>query len=181
MNDLTAGKRAEIFQALHGSCLVWTHLSENSQEAQKAAEAVRSVLNKMHHADINLSPSVDTGSILDMTMNSSMIIPSNSVAGSSSAMIQLLDQQTSGHGANIPHSTSSPHLPNHLAHHSGIGEESQMQYDPLSPTQLKSTATGPDGKNGQVLSQKICISIVRKYWSGFRFYRIRQFLPMRNP
>ncbi|QGA18702.1 hypothetical protein EYB26_006387 [Talaromyces marneffei] len=136
MNDLTAGKRAEIFQALHGSCLVWTHLSENSQEAQKAAEAVRSVLNKMHHADINLSPSVDTGSILDMTMNSSMIIPSNSVAGSSSAMIQLLDQQTSGHGANIPHSTSSPHLPNHLAHHSGIGEESQMQYDPLSPTQL---------------------------------------------
>uniref|UniRef100_A0A093V075 Putative transcriptional regulatory protein n=1 Tax=Talaromyces marneffei PM1 TaxID=1077442 RepID=A0A093V075_TALMA len=143
MNDLTAGKRAEIFQALHGSCLVWTHLSENSQEAQKAAEAVRSVLNKMHHADINLSPSVDTGSILDMTMNSSMIIPSNSVAGSSSAMIQLLDQQTSGHGANIPHSTSSPHLPNHLAHHSGIGEESQMQYDPLSPTQLSMNSPIP--------------------------------------
>jgi hypothetical protein len=82
-NDITPQKRDEIVQALHESCLVWTHLSEKSQEAQKAAEAVRSVLNKLHNTDINLSPAVDTGSILDMTMNNSMMIPGTGVAGSS--------------------------------------------------------------------------------------------------
>lgn len=88
LNDITPERRDEIVQALHESCLVWTHLSEKSQEAQKAAEAVRSVLNKMHNTDMNLSPAVDTGSILDMTMNNSMMIQSNSVAGSSAGGMQ---------------------------------------------------------------------------------------------
>jgi hypothetical protein len=136
MDDLTPEKRAEIVQALHESCLIWTHLSESSQEAQKVAEAVRSVLNKMHNTDITISLAVDTGSILDMTMNNSMMIPSNSTAGSSLGMLHLLDQQTNGHASNIFHNTTSPHLPNHSAQHSGIGEESRMQYDPLSPSQL---------------------------------------------
>lgn len=84
MDGLTPEKRAEVVQALHESCLIWTHLSENSQEAQKVAEAVRSVLNKMHNTNITISPAVDTGSILDMTMNNSIMIPSDSAAGSSS-------------------------------------------------------------------------------------------------
>jgi hypothetical protein len=88
LNDITLERRDEIVQALHESCLVWTHLSEKSQEAQKAAEAVRSVLNKMHHTDMILSPAVDTGPILDMTINNSMMIPSNIVAGSSTGSMQ---------------------------------------------------------------------------------------------
>lgn len=88
LNDYTPERRDEIVQALHESCLVWTHLSEKSQEARKAAEAVRSVLNKMHNTDMNLSPAVDTGSILDMTMNNSMMIPSNNVAGSSTGSMR---------------------------------------------------------------------------------------------
>lgn len=83
LNDITPEKVNEVVQALHESCLVWTYLSEKSREAQKVAEAVRSVLNKIHNTDINLSPALDTGSILDVTMNSSMMIHNNSVAGSS--------------------------------------------------------------------------------------------------
>lgn len=83
LNEITPEKKKEVVQALHESCLVWTYLSEKSSEAQKVAEAVRSVLNKMHNMEINLSPTLDTGSILDMTMNNSMMIHSNSVAGSS--------------------------------------------------------------------------------------------------
>lgn len=159
LNDMTPEKRDEVVQALHESCLVWTHLSEKSQEAQKVAEAVRSVLNQMHNTDINPSPALDTGSILDMTMNNSMMIHSSSVAGSSAGsmhsyyslyhyaiyvhtlipafqVLHHLDQQTNGLGPIIPHGTTASHLPNHLAQHSGLGEESQMQYDPLSPSQM---------------------------------------------
>lgn len=88
LNDITPGRRDEIVRALHESCLVWTHLSEKSKEAHRAAAAVRSILNKLHNTDMNLSPAVDTGSILDVTMNNSMMIPSNNIAGSSAGSMQ---------------------------------------------------------------------------------------------
>lgn len=51
-------------------------------------------------------------------------------------VLHHLDQQTNGLGSNISHGTTAHHLPNPLAQHSGLGEETQMQYDPLSPNQI---------------------------------------------
>ncbi|EED22658.1 conserved hypothetical protein [Talaromyces stipitatus ATCC 10500] len=84
LNHLAPEKRAAIVQALHDSCLVWTHLSETSHEAFKVVEAVRSVLNAMPNTDMTMSPTVDNGPILDMTMNNVTMVPSGSVAGSPS-------------------------------------------------------------------------------------------------
>jgi Fungal specific transcription factor domain len=78
------GTRADIIQALHDSCLVWTHLSEMSCEASKAAEAIRTILNKMQNTNVDISPTVDTRSIVDLTMNNAIMVPGNSVVESSS-------------------------------------------------------------------------------------------------
>lgn len=51
-------------------------------------------------------------------------------------VLHHLDHQTNALESNISHGTSAHHLPNPLAHHSGLGEETQMQYDPLSPNEI---------------------------------------------
>ncbi|OKL55494.1 putative Transcription factor [Talaromyces atroroseus] len=127
--------RAEIIQTLHDCCLVWTHLSGTSFEASKAAEAVRTVLNKMQDMSVDLSPTVDTRSIVDFTMNNSIMVPGNSIAENSSRGFDLLDHGAQNLVSNMQHD-STAHQLNEVTNHTEIGQNAQMEYNPLSPSQL---------------------------------------------